>query len=757
MLRRPVTLVLAICMAGAACARDPESMKAGYLKDGDAYLAKKQYDDAILTYRRALQLAPQSGEVHWKLAEAFRANRDIVNALPEYVRAADRLPDNMELQLKAGNLLLLAGRFQDAKNRARTALRKDPQSVAALVLLGNALAGLRSLDEAVDVAERAVETDPERPGLYGNLGTLHLARGDRQLAGEAFKKAVALAGKTPGPYLALSNFYRSGGDLGEAEKALRTAYEFAPKDIKINRALASLLIEANRGAEAEAYLQAAAIIDEDVQSKLALSDYYLQSKRYSDAIRILNDVTKEKKAFLPAKIRIAIVQLAEHKRKDAYQTIDSVLAQTPQDVTALAFKARLLVADHRLDDAAALMQTAMSLNPRSAQVQYMLGQVREARGELEDARKAYNEALDIEPFGVDSVMALASLHRRRGELDTAISFAERGVRNQPDSIATRLTLIRSLLARSEDYPRAEKEAKALLERYPAQASAHAIWGTINVLARNPGAARQSYEKALSLDPDNMDAYTGLMALDRGTPRLAALTRRLDERIARGNTDSNLLLLAAKTAILAADFKHAEDLLRRAISGDEGQLDAYVLLGELYILQRRVPDAIQEFLKMAALDSKSVPTATMLGLLYQRQNNPAESRKWYEKAVQVNPRVAAAAANNLACMYVDANSNLDQALQYAQYAVSANPQQPEFNDTLGWVYYKKQMYEQALKPLNDAAADVPNHPIVQYHLGLTYAAIGEDAKARKALELALKVAPKFDGANEAKRVLATLVY
>jgi len=68
-----------------------------------------------------------------------------------------------------------------------------------------------------------------------------------------------------------------------------------------------------------------------------------------------------------------------------------------------------------------------------------------------------------------------------------------------------------------------------------------------------------------------------------------------------------------------------------------------------------------------------------------------------------------------------------------------------------------MYEQALKSLSEAATMVPKNPIVQFHIGLTYAQLGEDAKARKALEYALKVAPAFEGAVEAKKTLASLVY
>jgi Flp pilus assembly protein TadD len=44
---------------------------------------------------------------------------------------------------------------------------------------------------------------------------------------------------------------------------------------------------------------------------------------------------------------------------------------------------------------------------------------------------------------------------------------------------------------------------------------------------------------------------------------------------------------------------------------------------------------------------------------------------------------------------------------------------------------------------------------QYHLGLAYAKSGNKEEARKALEQALALDPKFDGSADAQRVLAGL--
>ena len=119
--------------------------------------------------------------------------------------------------------------------------------------------------------------------------------------------------------------------------------------------------------------------------------------------------------------------------------------------------------------------------------------------------------------------------------------------------------------------------------------------------------------------------------------------------------------------------------------------------------------------------------------------------------------AAAAANNLAWIYAERGGNLDVALQLAQTAKGKYPSAPEVNDTLGWVYCKKNLNTQAIFYLEQSLEKDANNPVYLYHMGTAYAQKGEDAKARVFLERALKIKKDFDGAPEARKVLATLVY
>jgi tetratricopeptide (TPR) repeat protein len=54
--------------------------------------------------------------------------------------------------------------------------------------------------------------------------------------------------------------------------------------------------------------------------------------------------------------------------------------------------------------------------------------------------------------------------------------------------------------------------------------------------------------------------------------------------------------------------------------------------------------------------------------------------------------------------------------------------PAFQDTYGWIAFRRGDLDSALSALEPAAAGLPGDPRVQYHLARTYAARGQDAEA-----------------------------
>jgi tetratricopeptide (TPR) repeat protein len=748
-------MVVAMCVAVAGCG-DPETRRKKYMASGDEYMKQGDFAAAIIQYSNAVANVPKYGEGHLKLAEAYLANNQIKAAFPEFVRASDLLPDDIPTQLKTGHLLIKAGRFNDAKARARAVLLKDQSNVDALLLLGNALAGVRNVDEAVNVIERAVGVDPERAGTYTNLAVLELAQGDRQQAEVAFKRAIDVSHGSADSYVGLGNFYRVVGDEAAAEKALKQALDADPKNVPAHEAIASLYVEWNKSALAEPYLKSLVRLSSTDQAQLALADYYSSVGRQADAMKTLEALAADPKKGAVAQTRIAFIEYAAGRRQHAHEIVDSILAKEPRNVPALTMKARLLMAEGKPQDALSTVKRAVDLDPRYALAQLTLGRVLLVRNDVEGARRAFNEALDQDPALLPAQLELVEIHRGRGELDTALQFADQAIRVHPTNMGARIARMRILLVREQDRPRADADLKMLMAKFPNAPAAYVTKGSYYLALNNNAAAREAFQRALDLNPTYLDALTGLVALDLAAKNAPAARARVEAVLVKYPEAAVARVLAARVYALSGEPAKAEDSLKRAIAADPSSPEAYGLLAQLYMAQNRIDDAKRQFLELTRVDPGSTGAPTMLGVLYYLTKQLPEAQEWWQKAVRIEPR-SAAAANNLAWLYAESNTNLDRALELARTAKSIMPDQPEMNDTLGWVYYKQKMSSLATQHLSFSSQKDPTNPIYQYHLGMAYAQAGEDGKARRCLEEALRLDPTFEGAAEARKTLRRLIY
>ncbi|NJL59095.1 MAG: tetratricopeptide repeat protein [Desulfobacteraceae bacterium] len=145
---------------------------------------------------------------------------------------------------------------------------------------------------------------------------------------------------------------------------------------------------------------------------------------------------------------------------------------------------------------------------------------------------------------------------------------------------------------------------------------------------------------------------------------------------------------------------------------------------------------------------------LIATIYEIQKKYDESEKHYQEALKVKPDFGPA-ANNLAYIMVERGKDLDIALKYAQIAKSKMPDDPSVMDTLGWVLYKKGRYPSAIQEFKESVEKMPENAVARYHLGLAYYQNQQKALAKEQLEKALSLNSKFDGAEEAKKILSQL--
>jgi tetratricopeptide (TPR) repeat protein len=180
-----------------------------------------------------------------------------------------------------------------------------------------------------------------------------------------------------------------------------------------------------------------------------------------------------------------------------------------------------------------------------------------------------------------------------------------------------------------------------------------------------------------------------------------------------------------------------------------------MLGQFYAKQGRLDEARTEFENIIKKDPRSVAARTMVGIIFDAQGKREEAKRAFQAAVAESADLAPVAANNLAYIYAEEGTNLDVALTLATSAKKALPENGEIDDTLGWVYYKKDLASLAIVPLEESVKKRPGSAAALYHLGMAYAKINDASKARPALERALKMNLRPADAASARQALAAV--
>jgi len=279
------------------------------------------------------------------------------------------------------------------------------------------------------------------------------------------------------------------------------------------------------------------------------------------------------------------------------------------------------------------------------------------------------------------------------------------------------------------------------------------------LAENkPDNAIEYLQKALERDPTQMEAFANLVFAYTVKKDMAAAFSACDNQLLRveDNLRASAVIRNLKGVLYLQqqNSTEAERQFKEAVLTDSNYLPPYYALARLYLAEKQADRAIAQFNKTLEKNPDQTAAHMFLGMIYDSKRDPEKAEKHYRAALDVDPEFAPA-ANNLAYLLSDRNRDLNEALTLANIAKKSDPEDPSIADTLGWVYYKRGLYPNAVSELTFAAGKLPDNATVRYHLGMSYLKKGDNEKARKELEKALSLDESFEGAEEAKKALAGL--
>ncbi|MBW1899861.1 MAG: tetratricopeptide repeat protein [Deltaproteobacteria bacterium] len=379
------------------------------------------------------------------------------------------------------------------------------------------------------------------------------------------------------------------------------------------------------------------------------------------------------------------------------------------------------------------------------------------KGDLENAKIYLQKALSINPNYLNAKLLLTDIYLKEGNYDLV----------QKESLAIFIKLNKNtqvkLIIGDENVPR--KSVKKGVESFNSlfELASENPAGYIRVGSRE--SMKKKYdqiikhsEKILSYNPELMNVFTNIILLH-------ALKNEF--RTAFNRCDHQIKLLSKKPALAAQvynlkgglhlsqnELDKAEDSFNRATELNPEFLKPYYAAARLNLMNKDEDKAILQYQKILEQNPDQTAAHMMLGTIYSLKKKFDLSEQHYRAALQINPDLTQA-ANNLAYLLAEHSNEYDEALKLALKAREQKPDDPFIKDSLGWIYFKKGLYDKAVMLLTESAAEITDNATLHYHLGMALYKKGDKEEARKNLEKALNINDKFSEAKNARQVLTEL--
>jgi tetratricopeptide (TPR) repeat protein len=569
-----------------------------------------------------------------------------------------------------------------AMEEYRLAIEADPSSEFLTSALAELYVKTGRIRDAVLEAQDILKRDPNNLEAHKLLGRIYLrSLGDLpgggnngsdnvlKLAIEQYEQIVKIEPDNVDDHLLLGRLYRLNNDMTKAEGELKIAVKLDPDSEEAITTLS--LLYSDEGDTAKALQVLSAVPDTGRSAKLyaALGATYEQRKEYKSAI-------------------------------DAYK---HAIQLDRDNLDAIRGLAENLLNDGQIDAALEQYKVIADANPEDAQTYLRISEIYRRQGKYDDALESLKKAQAMVPDALEVPYNIAVVYQAQARYDEAVK------------------VLQDLLTKTEkpesSYSQADRNNRAIfIERL----------GMVYRDQENYQAAVDTFRKMIPLGDDNTrTGYQDVIDTYREAKQWSQATATAKEAAQKLPNDRELrMVLDAQLADTGDPEKPLADV-RSLLKGTPEDHDVYVRLAIMYTRLKRwneAEDALNKAEQLSTKPEEKEYVYFLRGDTYQREKKFDQAEAEFRKILAANPQ-SAATLNYLGYMNADRDVRLEESLNYIKQAVSLEPTNGAYLDSLGWAYFKLGKYDLAEENLAKASLRMDSDPTVQDHLGDLYQKTG----------------------------------
>jgi len=771
-----------VALSVISCNRDPNYLKQKYLQSGVKYFDGGRYKEASIMFRKSIEADRKFGPAYYHLALTDLKQGLVANAVPAFRRAHELLKsgtdDANDTDLKLSEIMIIAAQAQDnndaivkeVQQNVDGLLKRNPKSWEGHKLSGDlamvATAKLyrtskvedakQELGVAITEYRQALAVKPGDPVITLALGRTLVVDGEAGEAEALFKGMIEKDKNNLNGYYELYRVYLGQRKIPEAEAILKNAIQNNPKDPQLRLTLAQFYYGTNKRPELVTLLnQMKGDLKQFPNAYFQSGDFYLRVNSIDEAVKqyeegIQKDPSR-KNTYLKHEIEAYV---RGGKTNVAYEKNELILKNDPKDPEARGLRATFMLDKGDINTAMGELQSVVTAKPNNFVARFNLGRAHFARNEYEQARQEFDAAIQLRPDYIPARLAQIQVSLLKGDTDAALHQADETIRIAPNNIQAKV-MKAAALQRLQRYDEARALLAVILEKQPKQVDTLLEMGVLDLNQKKTKEAEEIFRQAFEADPNNLRGLLGesrAYLLDNQPDKSVQL---VEAEAQKKPANLDLQREVGNAQMSAGQYDRAIVTYRALlakVTEPRQQADLWTRIGESYLRKGDVQESINSLEKAHQGQPNNTVLTTNLGMLYEMQSKSDMARKYYEMSLKADPNNPLA-LNNLAYLISQSNGDLDQALTYATRAKQRLPEHAEVNDTLGLIYIRKNLTDQAIDTFRTLVVKVPQNPTYHYHYAMALLQKGDRETAKKECLSALADKPNKQQENEIRQLMA----
>jgi putative PEP-CTERM system TPR-repeat lipoprotein len=729
-----ISVALLSAFLGGCSGDNPESL----IASSKEFLAKNDSKAAVIQLKNALQKDPNLGEARFLLGKALFESGDIAGAEVELRKALERKYANDQTIPLLASAMLATGQAKKVTDEfAKTQLsageplaalkttlsaayaaqgnREAAQAELAAALASMAdyapaqLANARmkavnqNFDEAQTIVDQVLAKNPKNHDALLLSGMLQAAKGNPDNALALYRKAIEAKPDFLLAHSAIISSLFQQQKLDEATKQIELLKKVAPKhpqtiyldaqatyqrkDYKVARELTQQLLKILPNNPNN--LQLAGAVEYQLRS-------YVQAEAYlSKAVQLAPELALARKLLISSYLRAG-------QPAKALATLQPVLERIEKDPSFLSIAGETYLQNGDAKKAADYFAKASKLDPDDAAKKTSLALAHMAQGNTASGFEEL-EQITVTDKGITADLALIAAYLRTNQPDKALKAIDSLEKKQPDNAATHNLRARTLLSK-KDIPGARQSFEKALAINPGFFPAAASLAAIDLTEKKPEDARKRFEAVLAADPKNIQAMLALAELNAAA---GGTTDEVASLISKAVT-TNPSEVAPRLALIQfylnkKDGKKALTAANDAAAAIPDKPEILDALGRTQQFSGDLNQAMSTYGKLSTLQPNSPLAQMRLAEINLANKNKDEAAKSLKKALDIKPDLIEA-QRGLILLALDAKKP-NEALSIARQVQQQKPKEPVGFVLEGDIYASEKAWPEAIKAYQNGLKQV----------------------------------------------------